>query len=114
MVRHSTCCRPAQLLGLIGSALSALLVGCQAARPPRVEAPPAVRVVVAVDGATAPELEERVATPLEQALFGLKGIASVRSESRAGQCVVTVTYRPGQDLYRAAQDVQEAVAVALQ
>lgn len=73
-------------------------------------APPQVVVQTEAPG-LAPEQVELLATkPVENALNGINGIESIRSGSIQGLSVITITFRPGIDIYRARQMVTEQLA----
>jgi len=61
-------------------------------------------------GMVAEQVEALVTRPIENAVNGANGVASVRSESTEGLSVIDVTFREGADPYRARQIVSEAVA----
>jgi multidrug efflux pump subunit AcrB len=85
--------------------LFALLVGVGAlVVTPREEDPqivvPLADVQVAFPGASAAEVEQLVATPLEKLLFQIDGVEYVYSLSQDGQALVTVRFYVGQDRER--------------
>jgi len=51
-----------------------------------------VAIETSVQGATAEQVEEAIAVPLEQALHGLPGVTWVRSSSTDGACRIEVEY----------------------
>ena len=61
-------------------------------------------------GMTAAQVELLVTNPIENAINGATGVASVRSESIQGLSVVNVVFREGEDPYRARQVVAERLA----
>jgi len=61
-------------------------------------------------GMVAEQVEALVTRPIENAVNGANGVATVRSESTEGLSVIDVTFREGADPYRARQIVAEAVA----
>ncbi len=61
-------------------------------------------------GLVAEQVEALVTRPLEDAINGANGVASVRSESAQGLSVINVTFREGSDPYRARQVIAEAVS----
>ncbi len=61
-------------------------------------------------GLVAEQVEALVTRPLETAINGANGVASVRSESIQGLSVINVTFKEGSDPYRARQIVAEALA----
>jgi multidrug efflux pump subunit AcrB len=83
-------------------ALAGLLLGAVALLvTPREEEPQVdvtmATVTVALPGATALQVEQRVAAPLEQALAGIAGIRHVYSTSRPGAALVTAEFEVGID-----------------
>jgi multidrug efflux pump subunit AcrB len=82
--------------------VASLLVGIMATfMTPREEEPqivvPLVDIYVPYPGATAAEVEERVAKPFERALTEIKGVNYVYSTSMPDFAVVTVRYNVGDD-----------------
>lgn len=71
---------------------------------PREEEPqivvPFADVIVEMPGATAAEVENLVATPLEAKLWEIDGVEYVYSQARPGQAVVTVRFFVGEDRER--------------
>jgi len=72
--------------------------------------PAQASVQVEAPGLTAGQVELLVTKPVEDAINGATGIASVRSTSAQGLAVVDVTFRDGEDPYRARQVVAERLA----
>jgi CzcA family heavy metal efflux pump len=70
-------------------------------------APKQVIIQTEAPGLTAEQVELRVTQPIEAALGGLLGLASLRSESIAGLSVVTTLFEDRADLYRTRQQVAE-------
>ncbi|MCB1091209.1 MAG: efflux RND transporter permease subunit, partial [Verrucomicrobiae bacterium] len=68
---------------------------------PREEEPqikvPMIDVMVAMPGATAKEVEERVTSPMEKLLWEISGVEYVYSTSRAGESLVIVRFKVGYD-----------------
>lgn len=60
-------------------------------------------------GLTAEQVEQLVTRPVEQAVNGASGVATVRSESIQGISIVSVTFADGAEPYRARQVVAEAL-----
>lgn len=56
--------------------------------------------------------ESLVTRPVEAAIAGIPGLASVRSQSIPGLSVVTAVFREGTDIYRDRQQVAERLAAA--
>jgi multidrug efflux pump subunit AcrB len=69
---------------------------------PREEEPqikvPMVDVQVALPGASAEEVEQRVSAPLERLLWEIPGVEYVYSTSQPGRSLVVVRYQVGQDV----------------
>lgn len=63
-------------------------------------------------GLVAEQVEALVTRPLEDAINGANGVASVRSESAQGLSVINISFRDGSDPYRARQVVAEAIGEA--
>ena len=74
--------------------------------------PAQASVQVEAPGMTAGQVELLVTQPLEQAINGATGVVAVRSKSIQGLSVVDVTFRSGEDPYRARQVVAERIAEA--
>ncbi len=72
-------------------------------------APPRVEIQTACLGLTAAEVEGLVTVPLEQALNGLPGLNVMRSKSVPQLSSIELIFKPGSDLLRARQVVQERV-----
>ncbi len=71
---------------------------------PREEEPqikvPMIDVLVSMPGATAKEVEERATRPMEKLLWEIPGVEYVYSTSRAGESLVIVRYKVGEDVER--------------
>jgi multidrug efflux pump subunit AcrB len=76
-------------------------------------APPAVRVIAFYEGASAREVADTVTAPLEEQLRGTEGSTSIRSESRSGQAVITVYFKPGTNMQFATVLVQNRASLAV-
>ncbi len=63
-------------------------------------------------GLVAEQVEALVTRPLEDAINGANGVASVRSESAQGLSVINIAFRDGSDPYRARQVIAEAISEA--
>ncbi|MGA8205039.1 MAG: efflux RND transporter permease subunit [Woeseiaceae bacterium] len=74
--------------------------------------PAQASVQVEAPGMSAGQVEMLVTKPLEDAINGATGVAAVRSRSAQGLAVVDVTFREGEDPYRARQVVAERLAEA--
>lgn len=86
-------------IGLVTS----LLLGCLALLLlPREEEPqikvPMIDVMVSMPGATAKEVEQRLAIPMEKLLYELPGIEYIYSTSMPGQCLLIARFFVGEDL----------------
>ncbi len=75
-------------------------------------APPQVIVQTEAPGLSPEQVEVLVTQPLENALQGVTGLASLRSASLQGLSKLTVTFHDGTDIYIARQQVAEQLAVA--
>src|SRR4051812_35989088 len=71
--------------------------------------PAQVEVQTDAPGLTAPQVEQLVTRPAEQAINGAAGVAALRSESIAGLSIVTVNFTQGSDPFRDRQVVSEAL-----
>ncbi len=85
-------------IGLIASLLLGLLA---LTLLPREEEPqikvPMVDVMVTMPGATAKEVEQRLAIPMEKLLYELPGIEYIYSTSTPGQCLLIARFYVGED-----------------
>lgn len=72
--------------------------------------PAQASVQVEAPGMVAEQVELLVTRPVENAINGATGVASVRSESIQGLAVINVVFREGEDPYRARQVVAERLA----
>ena len=70
-------------------------------------APTRVEIQTACLGLSASEVEELVTVPLEDALNGVPGVDTVRSESVSQLSSITLLFKKGTDLLEARQGVQE-------
>jgi CzcA family heavy metal efflux pump len=73
-------------------------------------APPQVEIQTPSLGLSAEEVEGLVTVPLEQALAGTPGLDEIRSKSVPQLSSIRLIFKPGTDLLRARQLVQERVA----
>lgn len=83
--------------------IASLLLGCFAVfLLPREEEPqikvPMIDVMVTMPGATAKEVEQRLAVPMEKLLYELPGIEYIYSTSMPGQCLLIARFFVGEDL----------------
>ena len=89
-------------IGLIAS----LLLGLMAiVMLPREEEPqikvPMIDVMVAMPGATAKEVEQRLAIPMEKLLYELPGIEYIYSTSQPGHCLLIARFYVGENFEKA-------------
>lgn len=73
--------------------------------------PPYVEIQTEMPGLSAEEVENLVTFPLENALIGTPGLATLRSKSVLGLSSIRLLLQDGEDLYRTRQFVQERLAV---
>jgi CzcA family heavy metal efflux pump len=73
-------------------------------------APPLVEVQTEALGLSAGEVEQLVTVPMEELLYGLSWLRTLRSESVAGMSSIVLEFEPGADLMRARALVQERLA----
>ena len=95
--------------------VSAILLGLLAVIAlPREEEPqiavPMIDVMVPMPGAQPAEIEQRVARPLEQLLWEIPGVEYVYSTSSAGEALVIVRFRVGEDESAALVRVNQKIA----
>ncbi len=75
--------------------------------------PPAIRVTAVYPGASARDVEQAVAAPIEEQLAGLKGLLYYSSaNSSDGTMMLTITFDVSRDQDLAAVDVQNAIKQA--
>ena len=74
-------------------------------------APPLVEVQTEAPGLSTEEVESLVTLPLENALNGTVGLATIRSKSVLGLSSVVLVLKEGSDLMAARQVVQERLSV---
>ena len=88
------------------------LIGLPVARYPQIT-PPSVQVTATYPGATAEDVAQAVAAPIEQQLSGLDGLLYYRSSNSSnGVMNLQVFFDIGRDQDIAAVDVQNAIKVA--
>ena len=75
-------------------------------------AAPIVTVYTTVSGLAPRDVESLVTTPIEDAVIGVPGLDTLRSQSVSGISVVTAIFHGGTNLYRDRQFVAERVAAA--
>lgn len=108
----------AELLGrpVLAFVLNALVVlaGCAALfaievrELPRVDNP-VITVTTAYDGATPETIDREITEPVEGAVSRVSGVRTISSSSRFGNSRVTIEFRDGTDIDRAAADVRDAL-----
>lgn len=76
-------------------------------------APPQVVIQAEAPGLAPEQVEQLVTTPIENAINGVEGIDALRSQSIQGLGLVTVTFQPASDVYRARQAITERLAAAV-
>jgi CzcA family heavy metal efflux pump len=74
-------------------------------------APPRVLIQTACVGLSTSDVEQLVTVPLEAALNGIQGLDDMRSKSVPQLSSIELLFKPGTDLLRARQLVQERVAI---
>jgi multidrug efflux pump len=72
--------------------------------------PPTVSVRTVYKGATAQVVESVITTPVEDALSGIEGIKTIKSQSREEVSQITVTFITDRDVEAAANDVRDRVS----
>ncbi|HNX19120.1 MAG TPA: efflux RND transporter permease subunit, partial [Acidobacteriota bacterium] len=95
--------------------VAALLLGALAAfNTPREEEPqivvPMIDVMVGFPGASAAEVENRIAVPLEKRMREIPGVEYVYSTSMPGAAMVTVRFLVGEDRERSLVKVYDKLA----
>ncbi|MBN9424262.1 MAG: acriflavin resistance protein [Candidatus Accumulibacter sp. 66-26] len=70
-------------------------------------APPQVTIQIEAPGLAPEQVEALVTQPTENAINGVAGIESLRSQSIQGLSVITVTFDPKSDIFRDRQNVNE-------
>jgi CzcA family heavy metal efflux pump len=75
-------------------------------------APPQVSIQTEAPGLSPEQVELLVTKPLEDAINGVQGIATVRSQSIQGLSVITAILAEGVDIYRARQSLAERLGEA--
>jgi CzcA family heavy metal efflux pump len=76
-------------------------------------APERVEIQTPCMGLTAEEVEALVSVPMEQALNGVDGLEVMRSRSIPDLSAIELIFKPGTDLLRARQLVQERIATVI-
>ena len=72
--------------------------------------PPSVSIQTEAPGFTPQQVEQLITKPIENAVNGAPGIATMRSESIAGLSVITITFHDGANLYTARQGISERLS----
>ncbi len=72
--------------------------------------PPIVSVRTVLKGATAQVIESTITTPIEDALSGIEGIKTIKSQSREEVSQITVTFVTNRNVEAAANDVRDRVS----
>jgi Cu/Ag efflux pump CusA len=75
-------------------------------------APPQVEIMTEAEGLAPEEVESLVTRPIESAINGTPGIATLRSASAVGLSAVRATFSSDTDIYRARQLVTERLQQA--
>ena len=104
-----------QRLLTIGAMLALVVGGIVAWRALPVDAfpdvsSPQVKIIMKAPGMTPEEVETRIVLPIEQEVLGIADKRIVRSVSKYGIADITVDFAEGTDVYRARQQVAEALA----
>ncbi len=73
-------------------------------------APPQVVIQVEAPGLSPEQVETLVTQPVENAVNGVEGIASLRSQAIQGLSLSTITFLANRDIYRARQAIAERLA----
>jgi len=102
------------LVVAIGAAL--IIVGVGQIRKAPVDvfpefAPPTVEVQTECVGLSPAEVEQVVTTPLEQALSGIPDLKVMRSQSIGQLSDITMQFKPGTDVLKAREQVQEKLSI---
>jgi CzcA family heavy metal efflux pump len=95
--------------------LVALLAGLWATRSAPLDVfpdfvPSTVDIQTEAPGFTAQQVEQLVTKPIENAVSGAPGLATLRSESIPGLSLVTIQFRDNIDLYNARQGISERLS----
>ena len=73
-------------------------------------APPQVTIQIEAPGLASEQVEVLVTQPVENAINGVTGVETLRSQSIQGLSVITVTFVPGSDIFRDRQNLAERLA----
>src|SRR5580692_12385902 len=95
--------------------LLALVLGCWGARHAPLDVfpefvPSQVDIQTEAPGFSPQQVEELVTKPVENAVNGAAGLATLRSESIPGLSVVTITFADGIDVHVARQGISERLS----
>ncbi|MDQ9949416.1 CusA/CzcA family heavy metal efflux RND transporter [Acinetobacter sp. 12966] len=71
-----------------------------------------VQINSQANGFTAPEVEQRITYPIENAMSGIPNLEQTRSISRYGLSQVTITFKDGTDIYWARQLINQRLQEA--
>jgi CzcA family heavy metal efflux pump len=101
---------------VVAAALAMMVVGAGILPGMRIDvfpefAPPRVVIQTACVGLSTSDVEQLVTVPLEAALNGVEGLDQLRSKSVPQLSSIEVLFKPGMDLLRARQLVQERLAL---
>lgn len=77
-------------------------------------APPKIEIQTEAEGLSTEEVEALISMPIENALNGMPGIATIRSKSVLGLSSVVLLLEQGSNLHEARQYVQERLALVAQ
>src|SRR5690242_20587166 len=102
---------------VIGLAMALVVYGAGIVANARLDvfpefAPPQVSIQTEAPGLSPEQVEILVTKPIEDAINGVEGIATVRSQSIQGLSVVTAILAEGVDIYRARQSLAERLGEA--
>ena len=71
-----------------------------------------VQINSQANGFTAPEVEQRITYPIENAMSGIPNLEQTRSISRYGLSQVTIIFKDGTDIYWARQLINQRLQEA--
>ncbi|HEX5385411.1 MAG TPA: efflux RND transporter permease subunit [Gemmatimonadales bacterium] len=102
---------------VIGLALAVVVYGLDVLRNAKLDvfpefAPPQVSIQTEAPGFSAEQVEILVTRPIEDAINGVSGVATVRSQSIQGLSVITAVLAEGTEIYRARQAIAERLSEA--
>src|ERR1700750_726375 len=72
--------------------------------------PSTVEIQTEAPGFTAQQVEQLITKPIENAVNGATGLATIRSESIPGLSLITIQFRDNIDLYNARQGIAERLS----